>query len=259
MREFIVVLGAICTGFFASLAVAQSPGDSLSQARQLLEQRNPKGAYALLKPMEEARAGDPEFDYVLGVAALDAGRPTEAIFALERVLAVNPGHAQARAEIGRAYFQIGETRAARRELEAVRRQGVPANAAANIDRFLSEIDRVEAGPRTRVTAYLEATLGHDTNVNSGVTNSQVALPAFGGAVVQLNAAGVKEKDEFLGFGAGVGVRHPLTGSLSLVAALNANLRANFSADQFDTNYIDGHIGVTQVAGEHAFTFAAQGN
>src|SRR3990172_10272519 len=65
------------------------------QARKLLEQRNAKAAYDLLLPLQSQRAGEIEYDYFLGVAALDAGDPQQAVFALERVLAVNPHFLQA--------------------------------------------------------------------------------------------------------------------------------------------------------------------
>ena len=59
----------------------------------------------------------------------------------ERVLAVQPDNARARAEIGRAYLALGESVGARRELETVRNQNVPPEVARAIDRLLSAIDR----------------------------------------------------------------------------------------------------------------------
>src|SRR2546425_555431 len=88
-----------------SLAFADQITD---RARLLLQEKNPQAAYRLLEPLESQRAGDPEYDYLLGIAALDSGERERAVFALERVLAVNPNHAQARAEIARAYFEMGE-------------------------------------------------------------------------------------------------------------------------------------------------------
>ncbi len=76
----------------------------LDEARALMGQNKAAAAFALLDPLEEDRSGDPEFDYLLGIAALDSGEFTRAIFALERVLAVEPGNDIARAEIARAYF-----------------------------------------------------------------------------------------------------------------------------------------------------------
>ncbi len=79
---------------------------SLQRAR--MEAHDPQGAFALLDPLEIARAGESAFDYLLGIAALDSGHVTRAIFALERVLAVQPQNNLARAEIARAYLIAGE-------------------------------------------------------------------------------------------------------------------------------------------------------
>src|SRR3546814_1055501 len=51
------------------------------------------GNYEQLAAQAEGRIGDPEFDYRLGIAALDAGRYGEAVIALQRVLAVQPNNA----------------------------------------------------------------------------------------------------------------------------------------------------------------------
>lgn len=105
---------------FSLSAVAD---ETLDRARTLLGQKNPVAAYELLAPLAEAREGEPEFDYVFGIAALDAGFVTEAVFALERVLAMDPGNDVARAEIARAYFLLGETETAKQEFNTVRDSG----------------------------------------------------------------------------------------------------------------------------------------
>ena len=105
------------------------------RAKSLLQRNDPVAAYKLLLPLEPQRAGDPEFDYLLGISALDAGDPERAIFALERVLAVQPENLQARAEIARAYLATGEREAAKREFEAVRARQVPPQVRSTIDGY----------------------------------------------------------------------------------------------------------------------------
>src|SRR5690242_14276286 len=78
---------------------AQAADDLLVKAKALLDANHPQAAFNLLAPLQAQRAGDPDYDYLLGVAALDLGRNTEAVFALERVLAVRPDNAPARAQI----------------------------------------------------------------------------------------------------------------------------------------------------------------
>ena len=224
-----------------------------------MDRRDAKSAYAILKPLEAERSGDPDFDYLLGIAALDSGRATEAVFALERVLAVNPAHPQARAEIARAYFVLGETTAAKREFESVKSQQPPAEVQATIERFLDAINRLADTQQTSVAAYIEGTLGYDTNVNSGPGSSQVAIPAFGGAVATLNASGVKTADYFGSATAGVALRHPLSKDVALLAGLNLNKRVHQSEPEFNTGYWDANLGVAWTRGADVFTAALQGN
>src|SRR5262245_35754856 len=102
-------------------ALAHAADDILLKAKGFLDANNPQAAYNLLAPLQSQRAGDPDYDYLLGVSALDLGKNTEAVFALERVLAVRPDHAAARAQIARAYFALKETEAAKREFENVKK------------------------------------------------------------------------------------------------------------------------------------------
>src|SRR5450631_1718575 len=88
---------------------------ALDQARQFIDKNDAKAAYDLLIPLQAERAGDPAYDLLLGIAANESGRHSEAVFALERVLAVQPNNARARAEIARAYFALGERPTAKKE------------------------------------------------------------------------------------------------------------------------------------------------
>src|SRR3989338_4003069 len=62
----------------------------LRDAEALVKAGKPAAAYALLAPLEAARSGEARFDYLLGVAALDSGKPDKAVLAFKRVLATNP-------------------------------------------------------------------------------------------------------------------------------------------------------------------------
>lgn len=242
--------------WFSATALAQDA--VLTRAAELLNAKDAQGAYDLLKPLEGDRAGDPEFDLALGAAALDSKRPSEAVFALERVLAVNPNHALARALIARAYFELGETRTAKQEFESVKQLAPPADVTATIQRFLDAIERIDAGIGTKVTGYLEASIGHDTNVNSATGSNQVAIPAFGGALFTLSAAGVEASDDFLSVGGGVNLRHSFRRGLALVAGLDASKRVNDTQDAFDTGFWSGFAGLNFTQEANSFTVALQG-
>ena len=224
------------------------------RARRLIEQKDPQAAYRLLVPLESRRAGDPEYDYLLGIAALDSGQREHAVFALERVLAVNPNHAQARAEIARAYFELGEKANARREFQNVRATNPPEPVKRTIDRYLSAL---EAGP-SRFNGFLEIGYGHDTNVNSATATNQIAIPALGGIVATLAPSGVKQSDNFSTAGGAVNYQYGMTPEWAVVAGLAANGKFNQHQDQFDTGTVDGNLGLRWSPGKEAVTLGYQG-
>src|SRR5262245_53337527 len=169
------VIGRCALVFLLAAWAASSWADALTdRAKRLLDQKKGHEAYELLLPQEGARAGDPEFDYLLGIAALESGEYERAVFALERVLSVQPNNHLARAEIARAYYAMGERDTAKREFETVRKQQIPEGAKETIDRFLSAIQAAES---TQINGFLELGAGYDTNVNSATSNNQVAVPA----------------------------------------------------------------------------------
>ena len=90
------------------LAGAAEKAPEISQAQALLKAGKAEEAYALLLPLEFFQAGDPAFDYLLGVSALDSGKFNAATLAFERMLAVNPNHAGARMDMARAYFELND-------------------------------------------------------------------------------------------------------------------------------------------------------
>ena len=80
-------------GTMAAIALAASPVQAQDAGGEA------QARYAALAQQEAAKAGDPAFDYQLGLAAIDAGRYGEAIIALQRVLAVQPDNAPARCPV----------------------------------------------------------------------------------------------------------------------------------------------------------------
>jgi tetratricopeptide (TPR) repeat protein len=239
--------------------LALAADELLISAKQQLDNGNPQAAYNLLVPLQSERAGDPEYDFLLGSAALGIGKNTEAVFALERVLAVLPNSAPARALIARAYFNLKEIETAKREFENVKKQQIPPEVTATIDRFLDAIARVEASQRVTLRGYFQFGFGYDSNVNSGPADSQVAVPAAGGLLFTLAPTATKLHDSFLTFGGGLNLVAPLTRTLSIFGGLAYNNQTNFNEDKFSTYYYDANLGLSYRVGREAFTVAGQYN
>jgi tetratricopeptide (TPR) repeat protein len=234
-----------------------SQGDPLERARERLAASDAASAYALLAPLERERAGQPDFDYLLGIAALDSGEPVRAIFAFERVLAVQPGNALARAEIARAYLAAGEAETARGELAQVRAGAIPPAAVPAVDRLLNAISQLQAQQGTQWRGYLEAGLGYDSNVNSATGAGQIAVPAFGGALFVLDPASRRLHDRFAMIGGGGSVRVPLEPDLAFSANVAAAHAANAQHDRFDLGTLDANAGLSKTLGKDVVSAAVQ--
>ncbi len=255
--KYKVFLVALLTALMTSNFAMAAPDNLLTQANQLVKSGKAKQAYALLAPYESELAGDENYDYLLGIAALDSGKANEAIFALERVLAVNPNNLQARAEIAKAYFATGEITASQNEFETVQQQNPPKEVSATIEKFMGALARIKSGERTTLRAYVEGTLGDDSNVNSATSVDQVAIPLFGGAISTLSATGQKLRDTFASVAVGGNVRHALTPEWSVFGSANFNQRINSAQDTFDTGGLDISGGAALTRDDNNYSLALQ--
>lgn len=255
-RASALILAALLS---TSALFAHGAEDVLLKAKSLLDANNPQAAYNLLAPLQSQRAGDPDYDYLLGLSALDLGKNTEAVFALERVLSVRPDSAPARAQIARAYFALKETDTAKREFENVKKQTVPAEVRQTIDRYLDAIDRIAETEKFKARFFIEFAMGWDSNVNSATQVDSVAIPVFGNAIFTLAPASIEKHDGFFSVGAGTNISNPLGRNLSLIGGLSAYKRNNFVQDGFDTGFLDGYLGLAKKFERDTWTVVGQGN
>src|SRR3954470_5058776 len=258
MRYRFSVIGRCVFIFLFTAWSACSFADALTdRAKRLLDQKKGQEAYELLMTQEGARAGNPEFDYLLGIAALEAGANERAAFALERVLAVQPNNHLARAEIARAYYAMGERETAKREFETVRKQQIPEGAKETIDRFLSAIQAAET---TQFSGFFEVGGGYDTNVNSATSNNQVAVPVIGGTPINLTLTSQNSTERHDAFGlvsSGVNVTHKLSSEWAVVGGVAGAGKLNRNISEFDTLTLDGNLGMRWAKDKEAITLGVQ--
>lgn len=221
-----MALGATC-------ATAQPQAPDLARADALIRDGRYEAAWELLAPHEPRHAGRPEYDYLLGIAALESGRPGRATFILERVLASVPGHTAARLEMARGYIALGDRERAAREFRAVLSAAPTPATRAVAARYL---ERLEGGPRARAlaAAYVEASLGRDSNVN--------AAPSGGALLGALPVAG-PEADRFFALGAGASLAHELGGPYKLFAGADFRQRMHADAGAFDPRVAELRLGL----------------
>ena len=257
--RYVKCLALLFSFVFVFPLVCVAADELLISAKQQLDNGNPQAAYNLLIPLQSERAGDPEYDFLLGSAALGIGKNTEAVFALERVLAVRPEATVARALIARAYFDLKETETAKREFENVRKQEVPEDVALTIDRFLDAIRRVEETKRVTIHGYIEVGGGYDSNVNSATAEGQIAVPSLGGAIFTLNDSGKEQADSYITFGGGFGIFAPVSSRFSVFGGVAYTNKSNIDKDNFSTYSWDLNAGLSYKRDRDTVTLGTQLN
>lgn len=144
----------------------------LVDAKKLISSNNSNQAYELLLPLELEGAGDIDFDYTLGTAAIDSGHADQAIFVLLRVLNQQPNHAAARLELGRAYYANGDFEDAKKQFEIVLTQNPPPFAKKLTQQYLVAIKEQLAVRLTSLTPYVDVRVGFDSNANGATGDGQ---------------------------------------------------------------------------------------
>lgn len=248
----------IAIGVLIAIQHAAFAADELLlRAKQMIDSGKAAQAYSLLAPLQSARAGEVEYDYLLALAALDSGKPGEAIFALERVLATSPDNGPARLEIARAYLMLGDTKTARSEFENVRKLRPPEQVNKNIQKYLGAIDKMDSDQRTKVRGHVELSAGRDSNANSATANSQIAIPVFGGVLASLAPGAQSTSDNFLAATAGINVQHALSPEWVLNAGASIGQRKFNQVSQYDIGNIDAVAGITRISGNDQYSGALQ--
>ncbi|MCC5888345.1 MAG: tetratricopeptide repeat protein [Gammaproteobacteria bacterium] len=191
---------------------------------------------ALLRDVWE---GDPGFDYLYGLAALESGRQQEAVFALQRVLFFQPDQVQVRAHLARAHFLGGELDQAEGEFQAVLAASPPAEVSRSIRAYLAEVSRLRAQQRPSLAGFIELGVGYDDNVNSASSLETIATPI---GTVPLSADGRSTKSGYSSTRGQLAYQHPLSRRRALDVVLAASLRDHFSAGQFDLDIYRAEAG-----------------
>jgi hypothetical protein len=99
-------------------------------------------------------------------------------------------------------------------------------------------------------------VGYDTNVNTATAASEISL--LGGALIlPLISTDVAARDNYLAIGGGLEINKPVKPGLSLFAGVDAKKRQNFFKDTYNTDSLDGRIGLNIDEGANTFRLATQ--
>lgn len=237
--------------------LAHASGDLLAEAREFLHLGKAEEALSLLAPHETEYAGQFEFDYLLGVAALEAGKADVAVFALERAVATNPDSAYAHADLAQAYLALGERDAAKETLQLASRINHDPAASLLIQRKRNLLLQEEYAGQGHFNAFLEFGLGYDNNVNSATNSRDLVIPAFGAFTFTLGGNSIKLGSRFSQQRGGVSASYPLAEHTNVFGRVTAMQRIHSRHEEFDIASLESIAGISHQLGAHHFSLSLQ--
>lgn len=237
-RFRVVTFVALFTAW-ACLPAAADP-QVLERARGMLASGNARQAYTELLPLQDKLSGQPEFDYLLGVSALDSGRNDEAIVAFERVLAIVPGHAGAQMDLARAYYAAGSYDLAEAGFLRLRSANPPPAAQQAINRYLEAIQARKHQTQAGWSGFGELGLGYDSNITGVPTDfGSAAQQAFNLVGIEPTGNAVKRSAAFMQGAVGAEYSRPLGRGFSLFAG--GELKGRAYRQESDFNSVAGEV------------------
>lgn len=232
----------------AALCLAGSPALSgpLDDLRRQVEGSQFEQAYKTAQANPQL-VGDVHFDFLYGVAAINVGRVSEGLLALERHLVAVPANDRARLELARGYFLLGEYTRARAEFEFVLRYNPPAGVRKNIAGYLQVMQVRDVNDRrTTGRFYAETGVGYDSNVNGGTFRDELQL-AFG-PVSLAGSPSQEVSDAYAQVAIGGQKLMRVSNRMSVFAGADLDHRANFKQSRYDLTNGSAYVGFTQLSG-----------
>lgn len=211
-------ISALIVLLFSSQISAQT---ILEQLKVLSAQHQYEKVYQLASKYRNQYEGNPEFDILYGVAAVDTKHVDEGVFALERVVYTQPRNHLARLELARGYFLQGDDVRARQEFTKVLKVKPPASVVKIVDKFMTAIRIRERQYTTSATAYVDLEMGRDSNVNAGPERN--SLGVFENV---LSADNFEKTDSYANLSFGGNLNHPVTPHRSMFIRADGSIRNN---------------------------------
>ena len=249
---FVLLLTAACS----LPTLAQAP-DPVVQAKTLIESKQADAAFALLAPLERQRAGNRDFDYWLGVAALESDRLERATLAFERLLVTNPDFDSARLELARTYLRMGSVDLAAQEFTRLLTRA-PNEVGRNLlEAYLAEIRRIKDRQRFDRSAYIELGGGRDNNLSSSTRDfPQAILNSFGLPGIGATGNSIRRADNFLAVQTGADGIFRLREDRLMTASADLSFRRYREFGEYDYVLANVKLGYQTKLGQ--FNYAVSG-
>ncbi|MDR9468501.1 MAG: tetratricopeptide repeat protein [Marinospirillum sp.] len=148
---------------FNTLASNLPPAE---QFREDIRQGQAEQVYQRMQEVEGEFAGQADYDYAFGLAALRSGRAAEATWSLERVILVESRHYRAKLALAEAYMDMGRYNQAQRLLDEVKSAKTSSSIVSTTQRLQERLENLRNPRFWAVNTHAIVGLGYDSNVSS---------------------------------------------------------------------------------------------
>jgi tetratricopeptide (TPR) repeat protein len=187
-------------------------------------------AYVLAQSGLFEYEGEANFDFAYGLAALESGRPDEAVFAFERVAFNNHNQQRVKLELARAYFLSENYAASETLFNEVLASNPTPNVRNNVEAFLALIEQAQSASRSVLSFDMGYNTGYDTNINSATELGVIDTPI---GDVTLSPGGQQINNHYREFVSNIRYVDPIDNNSNVAIQGNYRNRNNLDSNQFD--------------------------
>jgi hypothetical protein len=162
-----------------SLHSVASAVDINQQIYLLLEQQDYQQAFDLATVHQDDYEGETEFDLAYGLAAGASNHCNLAVFALERVLAIQPQLHSGRLALANCYAQLGNLSAAQQEYSLLLTQTLNEPMKAAVALALANVEKAQRAQKAGWHGSAQLATGFDDNPNNGIEDEFITVPLLG--------------------------------------------------------------------------------
>lgn len=214
---------------------------SMKELEASVDSRNYEAAYQLAQDMVANRAGEPRFDYFLGLAALHTGNTSEAVFALERATINDPNNIHAMLALGESYLKTGQVAEGKQTLNTLLQRRPPKSISVRAQQLLKYKVSSQRPSSSNFRAFLDISGGNDSNINSSAEiDSPIITPLL--LTVGLDPNAVAAEDSFTQVTLAAAGAYQ-SGITAVAGGISLRDRKNSEFSQYDSTVVTSYAGL----------------
>jgi len=242
--------------FFFAVLLNSSLGaaENLIKLEQLVAKSNYEQAWQQAQQLVKQHEGEPRFDYLYGISALETGHYDVAVFALDRVTVNQPNVIRPRLELARAYLKVNNDIAALREFIEVLRLDPPATVRRHVNHYIQILNKSsDANRKQIIVGLITLATGYDSNANFGADGSIFDTPVFG--PITLKNSSVKQDSPFAELRTQLNYRYINSDRQSWFVKTKLHHKHFTDSDVVDISELNLQGGSTFVVGKQQYQFS----